>query len=634
MTHPPDSLGEEKRPEERGGIPDPPAPSGQLSEGGPVSLPGSPSPPPAKVKKLRGPRGAYRPRLKKLQVQLKHCMVPDSEGKQPKRNHSDGVPGGAIEIGYEPHAKQSLIREAVEAGCKIIMFRAGIRSGKSFSFAHECLSLIYKDKRLPNLGYILAPTINMTRVPRRLFVEAAGDALIRYKRASDDGPPHALLIAPPGLGVKHYVVEFHSGEYADRMRGASVGWAWIDEAAYTKPEVYDVVLGRLMDSGGILFISTSPSTLSHWTETEVATHAARCGRCGQGIYDHKWRREGLKLVYNDHEPENVTGDPKIAIIQCTTYDNTFIPEENIRELEARYALKDPVIRRRELYGEPCGFEGLIYRSFTRQDHRSNIGPHNVPTGSTIVAGVDFGVNDPFVAVFLARVGDVWHVADEYYYAGPPRSIAEHVAAIKARCPLWNKVKKWWYDPSGKQQSIEMSRAGIKPLLSARRRFAKGKDWIMARIEAVTSLQLAKSAIDGGPQFRVFPKCANTIRELETRQWKRYKVEGEDGRVRIMDRKGKEADRNAGEEPAPGNDHTTDCIEYAIYSELVTGRYKVEKVDPSLVSPPMSDVAAYEKSQQPHMAGLSNWLADSMAQHAKKIQKPEKRQAWSWGPGWQ
>ena len=620
---------DERRPSREEGIPDPASLTGDTPGSGSDSLPGPlPSSPPPKARKKRNRRG-----VNPSHVAPKHTLIPDSEAFQEHRLNSDGVPGARsskIEIAYEPHPKQALIRAAIEGGAKIIMFRAGIRSGKTFSCARECLDLIYKDKRLPNLGYIVTPTINMGRIPRRLFIEAAGDALVRYKRASDDGPPHALLLAPEGADFKYYLAEFHSGEYPDRMRGASIGWGWIDEAAYTKPEVYDVILGRLLDSGGILLISTSPSSLSHWTETEVAAHAAKCGRCGQFYYDHKWRREGLKLVPNDHEPENVTGDMKIAVIQCTTYDNIHLPEENIRELEARYALKDPIIKRRELYGEPCGFEGLVYRSFTRQEHRSDLSPWQLPKGSYVVAGVDFGVNDPFVVLFVVRADDVWHVLDEYYYTGPPISIAEHVRTMRMRSPLFQTVKKWWHDPSGKQQAIEMGVSGVKNMLRARRRFASGKTWIMARIEAVTALLLGR-AKDGGPLLRISPKCVNTIREFESRQWKRYKVEGEDGRVRVMDRKGKEADRNAGEEPVPGNDHATDALEYVIYSELVSGRYKIatqEAEEPLNVSS-----EDYMAAMAPEMRGLNEHLMASMKDHAVAIRKPKKGESWSWGPTW-
>lgn len=412
------------------------------------------------------------------------------------------------------------------------------------------------------------------------------------------------------------------------MRGASVAWAWLDEAMNMKPEVFDVVLGRVMENDGIIIITTSPSTKSHWTYTEVIARAARCGKCGQFYHDHRLKREGDRLVPNDHEPEDVQGDKSIAVIQCATFDNTHIQRDLIQKLKERYALKDPIIAKRELYGEVCGFEGLVYRSFERDEHRSTVSKFEVPKDAYVCAGIDFGVNDPFVVTFFARIGDVWHLVDEYYYEGPPKALADHVAEIKRRCPLWSRVKRWWYDPRGKQESIEIARCGLKPVLKARRQFTAGRTWLTYRIETVTALLLSKAA-DGGPQFRISWACPKTISDFESRKWKRYTVIGEDDRSRVMDMKGKEVERNAGDEPAPGFDHGTDSAEYCLVSEIVSNRYKV-------ASKPVTEGPILPKEKPaltPQAEVLGDHLAHEMASHAQKLMKPEKREAFSWAPRW-
>lgn len=509
---------------------------------------------------------------------------------------------------------------------------AGIRSGKSYGFAYECLKQIYKyaprHPKRPTLGYIVTPTVNMGRIPRRLFIQAAGDALYRYKRASDDGPPNCQMHPFKGMQTKNYFVEFHSGEHPDRLRGASVAWAWLDEAAYMKPEVYDIVLGRVMENDGVLMISTSPSTQSHWTFTEIMAHAAKCGKCGQFYHDHRLKREGDRLVPNDHEPENVTGDKSIAVIQCATFDNTHLRADLIQKLKDRYSLKDPLIAKRELYGEVCGFEGLVYRSFQRDEHRSPYNKFNVPKEAVISAGIDFGVNDPFVVSFVARIGDGFHVVDEYYYNGPPRSMADHVQEIKRKCPIWSRVRKWWYDPSGKQQSIELARLGLRPILKARKQWATGSNWLKYRIETITSLLIARDK-DGAPLLRISANCHGIITDFESRKWKRYSVTGEDERVRIMDQKGREQDRNAGDEPAPGFDHGTDATEYCIVSEIVSGRYKIAGA-----SAPTPEVTKQEPPPfSPIQAATAQYLGESLMQHAMNVAKPPKRDAWSFKPRW-
>lgn len=574
------------------------------------------------------PRG--RPRRNLTNDHAIRQSVPSSESDQPRKLKNSGSkkPSGPIRLEYDPHPKQVIAAEAIANGAKVVLFMAGIRSGKSFGFSFECLKQIYAYKRAPNLGYIVTPTVNMGRIPRRLFVQAAGDALYRYKRASDDGPPTAQMHPYAGMQGKYYHVEFHSGEHPDRLRGASVAWAWLDEAAYMKPEVYDIVLGRVMENDGILMISTSPSTQSHWTYTEIMVHAAKCGKCGAYYHDHRLKREGDKLVPNDHEPEDVHGDKSIAVIQCATFDNTHLKADLIQKLKERYALKDPLIAKRELYGEVCGFEGLVYRSFQREEHRSDVNKYDVPKDAYVFAGVDFGVNDPMVVSFIARIGDGFHVVDEYYYKGPPRSMADHVAAIKKQCPIWSRVRKWWYDPRGKQESIELARLGLKPMLKARKQWATGSNWLKYRIEVMTSLLIARDK-DGAPLFRISRNCPGIIADFESRKWKRYSVTGEDDRVRIMDQKGRELDRNAGDEPAPGFDHGTDSVEYGVVSEIVSGRYKVQTsgVEHQLTT-------AAKPNFTPSQTQTADYLTQSLMQHAQHLAKPPKRDAWSFSPRWQ
>ena len=123
--------------------------------------------------------------------------VPKSEGHQPTRSRHDGEAADSVTIKYNPHPKQVLFGEAIRKGAKVVMFLAGIRAGKTLGGIHECLKQVYKYQKMPNLGYVVTPTVNMGRVPRRMFQQFAGKALVRYKRASDDGPPHALLRPMP-----------------------------------------------------------------------------------------------------------------------------------------------------------------------------------------------------------------------------------------------------------------------------------------------------------------------------------------------------------------------------------------------------------------------------------------------------
>lgn len=542
-------------------------------------------------------------------------------------------------------------------GYKVICIRAGIRFGKSFAGAYEALKLIYNHQLQPNLGYLVAPTINMARTPKRHFQRAAGDAVVVEKRASDAGPAHFLMKPYSGLTDRqgnpvYYVVECHTGEHANRMRGESVAWAWVDEYQECRDEVKDVLLGRIMENNGLLILTGTASHAAHWSESEIVAQAYRCGKCGTSWYDHyelkrgedgqpekgwvwverkgdyEWR-ETREYVPKDHEPCDPKGNPNYALIECSTFDNTQLPVESIEQLREEYALKDPVIARRELYGEPAGFEGVVYSAFTRKTHASSLTVQTVPPDSLAVAGIDFGVNDPFVCTFWAKVGCVWHGVAEYYYQGPARSLKEHAQAIgKVAGPLKRIIKRWWCDPSDPQQRIELSKNGLGTLSKAPRRGTGGKDWRNYRIGIINSLLLGSDE-DGAPLLRINPKtCPNTIRDFETRRWKRYVSTGGDGQQRVRDGKGKQVDRNAGDEPAPGHDHGTDASEYALCSEYVKGTWKA-------FNRMKREYQRKERApeQEPEEVNLGRHLALSMEEKRKRLLSGKPARKGRIFPGW-
>ncbi len=542
----------------------------------------------------------------------------------------DGVKEDCVTIEYDPHPKQDIFAMAIERGAKIIFFLAGIRSGKTVAGAYEAVKQLYKYDATPNLAFMVSPTNAMTRTPIRIFQNAAGNALVSYKRSSDQGPAHFLMkptqsSKDPATGKEfYYVIEHHSGEHPDRMRGPTIAWAWLDEPQIMKPEVIDIIRGRVMESGGIIILTGTASFPGQWTKTDIIDRAWRCGKCGVCVYDHydlvngpdgqplrdANGKETREYGPKDHEPTSCTGDPRIAVITCSTFDNTYLKASAIQELKQDYALKDPVIARRELFAEYTGFEGLVYSHFDRNSHKSEFTAATVPANAYISAGIDFGLNDPFVCVFMAKIGDGWHVVSEYYWDQGERSLDDHFKGImSAAGPLFKRVKNWWHDPSGRIVAMELSRRGLRPMKSARKRMSSGQTWRNYRIEVVTSHLVARDEKDK-PLFRIAPHCRGTLADFEGRKWKRYSSKGDDGIVRIIDNKGHEVDRNAGDDPAPGHDHATDAVEYCLASEFVRGLYKPK--------PAKSEIMPNAFKDSPQLTNLGQHLAASLAEKGKQL----------------
>ena len=527
---------------------------------------------------------------------------------------------GQVKIDYRPHPKQQVFAEAIEKvmkipvhGPRVVLFIAGVRSGKSFGGAYESAKqiYIYQKPTSPNLGYIVAPTVNMSRVPKRLFEQALGGAVLRYRRASDDGPPTFRLLPSPAVPDYEYIAEVHTGEHPQRLSGASVAWAWLDEARLMKSEVYDVVRARLMENDGICLITTSPPPPGHWVKTDVFDRAYRCGVCHECVYDHG---------QPGHEPSDCYGDQKVAVVRCSTFDNTYQTQEAIEELRREYALKDPVIARRELFAEFAGFEGIVYQAFDKRSHRSPFSHREPPPKEArFVGAIDFGAQDPFVAVFLCKHNGTWHVVDEYYYVGPPRSMQEHYEEITRR-PFFRRVQRWWYDPSAKQGAVDLMKFGLKKILSARKSNTTSKQsWRNWRFDVVNSWLRAKDE-RGVPRLLFSDTVPCTVKDFENRKRKRYQAKGDDGRVRVVDNKGHEIDRNAGDDFAPGYDHGTDAVEYALCSEEIMAKYapKEEGVTPKIdILDAMARNPGVNRTS-PEITELNRYLGQSLLAKRKSL----------------
>lgn len=553
---------------------------------------------------------------------------------------NDGTGKSSVSLEFDLHPKQVIASQAVEAGAKIVLFSAGIRSGKSMWLVRELIKQPYVYDVVPNLMFMVAPTNGMMPTPRRLFTNAAGDALVTEKRASDAGPAHFLMKPTKSIPKHYFIIEMHSGEHPDRMRGPTIAGAGIDEAQLTKPEVMDILRGRVMESGGVILMAATATYPGHWTVTEIKSRAYRCGKCRVCVYDHYDLAKGAdgeperdpltgkqtrRYVPKDHDPVDCYGDPRVAVITCSSFDNTFLSREQVEQLERDYALKDPIIARRELYAEDVGFEGIAYSRFDRNQHLSHFTVHTVPSDAYICCGLDFGANDPCVCVIGAKIGDTWHIIGEYYSDDRSRTLKDHVDGIKRACgPVWSRVRSYWHDPSGRIAAMEMSRYGLRPMKAARKRTATGQRWLVYRYEVVNSLILGRSQ-DDRPLLRVNTAvCKGLLHDLENRKWKRHKSEGEDGQTRVVDAKGRQVDRNAGDDFASGDDHGTDALEYMIVSEFVKGIYKPKGKGQKQVGDDVQVEATEKLSREEANIGLA--VSGNIQNIVKAMRKPGRNRA--------
>ena len=98
----------------------------------------------------------------------------------------------------------------------------------------------------------------MSCVVEREFENAAGwyenGGLILKKLASQ----RAYLLHPPAGQDVPFRVEIKTAENPDRLRGAGLGFIWMDEAAMMSEEVYKILLGTILATKGVIFRTSTP----------------------------------------------------------------------------------------------------------------------------------------------------------------------------------------------------------------------------------------------------------------------------------------------------------------------------------------------------------------------------------------
>lgn len=361
-------------------------------------------------------------------------------------------------VKYKPHAKQQLLREALDAGKRIVLYVGGIRGGKTFAGARETLYSIYKrgqNKR--GLSWLVSPTFPMAGIVEKEFEQACdlggGRSLILKKYVG----AHAYLLVPPKGCDRPYRVEVKTAEHPDRLRGSSLDFVWMDEAAMMDPEAYTILLGRVLDSKGVILMTTTP--------------------------------RGMNWLYQEVH-QNLDKDPRMAEVSSTTSENPYLDPIDIEMLRRKYSEQ---FAKQELGAQFVAFEGLVYEKFQPNMIIDPI--TTVPAGAEIVGGVDAGYSDPFVHLWIIKHNGKYYVADEHYQA--KQTMEQHAGAI-GRGYLDKKVIRRWMDPSAAQAQADLAGLGVNTY--------PAKNDIQAGINAVSR------CIEEGRLF-ISRNCVRTLGEI-------------------------------------------------------------------------------------------------------------------------
>jgi len=283
---------------------------------------------------------------------------------------------------------------------------------------------------------------------------------------------------------------FYFGFDSPLKRGSlNFGAVGIDEGIELDEDEYTMLLGRIRNTAAAvrqIFTATNPGPPTHF------------------LFE--------RFIDRPHAERQ--------LIQTNSLENPYLPDDYIALLKSFTGTSYD----RYVMGNWVGFEGLVYDSFDRDKHViEKPGPWK-----RVVLGVDEGYTNPAVIVALGLDSDGrGHVFKEFYRAQVLQD--EFVRTVKAMATETG-AEVAVVDPSAAGLIQALRQAGIDAVAA--------NNAVFEGIQAVQT-RLA-CAGDGLPRLTVSPTCEETLRELQTYQWKKNK-----------------------DEPVKEYDHAMDALRYAV-----------------------------------------------------------------------
>ena len=296
-------------------------------------------------------------------------------------------------------------------------------------------------------------------------------------------------------------IEFKAYEQGRKsFEGRAIDAFYGDEQCKSDSEgIWQEIQARLLDKNGFSAQSMTPIIPQNWLEERIDGLPETDDVFYADLNDNRKSRGG----YIDDE------EIDLMIAQW--------PEE---------------VQETRIKGHFVAFAGAVYKTFNRKTHV--IEPFEISKDWTRYRVIDWGFNNPFVCLWLARDKDRrWYVYAEYYQAR--ETLAYHSEQIK-QISGKEKYRATWADHDS-QDCFEFKNLGISTI-------AAKKD-VHLGIEAVQAALKVQG--DGKPRLFIFKTCRNSIREMSGYKW----AEGTES-------------RDAQDEPLKVNDHTCDCVRYGIY----------------------------------------------------------------------
>lgn len=432
-----------------------------------------------------------------------------------------------------PHAKQ---REMMLSPARFKTLVWGRRSGKSLGIA---LYTMLKALETPGNYYIIAPTYTQAKsifwkdILKVLIPEAIvkktdeGELYIEFQKLHYKLETESII--GHNIDSDHRNIDTPSTIYLkgannpDSLRGVKLRGAVLDEFAffqYANDTWRKIIRPALADYQGWAIFSSTPDGV-HNSFFDIVENAKRAIADGKKnwFYSHSTM---LDNTYIDHRQEE-WNDTKME------YERDGKIDEWVQEWEAKFTTPS----------------SLVYPEFDDSIHVIN--PQLIPRENlTYAIGMDFGLKDPFAAVFVGiDKDDNWYIYDEIYLPDLP---VDKIARV-----LHQKMGEQYFtriigDSAGATEIASLRSKELGDMRVFVTPAKKGKDSLRGGIRQVRTKLYIREAT-GKPKLFVSRNCAATIREFQS-----YK--------HIRDAFGEVSDT-----PEDKNNHLMDAIRYLLLDQM-------------------------------------------------------------------
>ena len=273
---------------------------------------------------------------------------------------------------------------------------AGRRFGKTHLAAHELLRVAVNHKG--STSWYIAPTYGMAR---DVMLPKLKDLIPPSYISSLDQTDLRITLRNSS------VIALRSSDNPDRLRGAGLDLAVLDEMAYQDPAAWPTIRPALSDKQGRALLISTPAGYNHFYKIYLAAH----------------------------------NEPDWAVHTYTTLEGGNVTPEEIES--ARHDMDERTFRQ-EYEASFESLAGRVYYAFDRRPYPDgNISDVKDIDGAPILVGMDFNIN-PMSAVFAVKAGGQIHVIGEATIDNG--NTDEMVRLIKSRYP--NRTIRIYPDPTG------------------------------------------------------------------------------------------------------------------------------------------------------------------------------------------